>query len=157
EARARAGASWVDESGTPFPPETLGPEQEVWCDLLRDGDGTGALLASADPHVPPSSYVAGDFWARMLHDVRPSWARDYHLAVIAHAAGDLSTARAHYAASIAQHSSAWAVRGLARIAAEQGDPSTASDLLRAAVAMAPTEPTLRYESIAAALHIGDAR
>jgi tetratricopeptide (TPR) repeat protein len=155
EVRQRAGTAWLDETGTPFPDSTMGPQQEVWRDLLRDGAGA-ANLAGADPAVPPGSYVAGDAWDDLLTGAAPSWARDYHLAARAHAAGDLSTAHKHYSASLDRERSAWALRGLALVAAEQGDHGTARDLLRAAVDIAPDEPTLRYEAVGAALQAGDA-
>jgi tetratricopeptide (TPR) repeat protein len=152
DVRQRVAVAWLDETGTPFPDSTMGPQQEVWRDLLRDG----AALAGADPRVPPNSYVAGDVWDALLSGAAPSWARDYHLAVRAHAAGDLPAAHRHYNASLARQRSAWALRGLALVAAEQGDHATARDLLRAAVDIAPAEPTLRYEAVRAALDAGDA-
>jgi tetratricopeptide (TPR) repeat protein len=154
QVRQRVGAAWLDETGTPFPAGTMGPQQEVWRDLLRDGAGT--VLADADPRVPPSSYVAGEVWDALLAGAKPSWARDYHLAVRAHAAGDLATARRHYRASLDRQRSAWALRGLALVAAEQNDHGTARDLLRAAVDIAPEQLSLRYEAVGAALQAGDA-
>jgi Domain of unknown function (DUF5107) len=154
EVRQRAGVAWLDETGTPFPDSTMGPQQEVWRDLLRDG--AGPALASVDPGVPPDSYVAGDLWEDLLSEAAPSWARDYHLAVRAHAAGDLSTAHKHYSSSLDRQRSAWALRGLALVATEQADHATARDLLRAAVDIAPAELTLRYEAVRAALDAGDA-
>jgi Domain of unknown function (DUF5107) len=154
EVRQRVGTAWLDETGTPFPDSTVGPQQEIWRDLLRDG--AGAALADADPQVPPNSYVAGEAWSDLLSGAVPSWARDYHVAVRAHAAGDLSTAHEHYSASLARQRSAWALRGLAMVAAERGDHATARDLLRDAVGIAPAEPTLRHEAVRAALDTGDA-
>jgi uncharacterized membrane-anchored protein len=100
--------------------------------------------------------VAGEVWDALLAGAKPSWARDYHLAVRAHAAGDLATARRHYRASLDRQRSAWALRGLALVAAEQNDHGTARDLLRAAVDIAPEQLSLRYEAVGAALQAGDA-
>lgn len=155
EARQVTGGAWITESGTPFANETMGAEQQVWRELLPGDPSGGTALLHTDPRSPPISYVAGEVWERLLSRSPSSWARDYHLAVLAHAARDLVTAHERYSASAAQQPTAWALRGLAHIASEQQDPPAAAELLKAATARAPDEPTIRLEAIIAALEVGD--
>ena len=155
EVRTRSGDEWLSETGTPFAAETVGPETATWMEILQTDANRRTALEDADPRVPPRSYVVGDTW-RLLLAKRPGcWARDYHLAVLAHAAGDLPTAQALYGASLTWHPSAWALRGLAHVLHEQGMGRNAADTLRSAVNLAPDQPTLRHEAVAAALEAGD--
>ena len=157
EVREATGQDWLDESGTPFLPETLGPEQEPWLQLLHDGEAAGAALSVADPATPPSSYVSGSSWERLLSSCPQSWARDYHLGVLAHADGDLDTADQRYSASTASRPTAWALRGAARVARERGNARRAAELLEEATAAAPEHPSIRVEAVTAALDAGDSR
>lgn len=155
EVRTRAGHGWLSETGTPFTAETIGPETAMWMEILQADAGRRTALEDADPRVPPPSYVVGDSWHRLLAERAGCWARDYHLAVLAHAAGDLPAAETLYGASLAFHPSAWALRGLAHVLHERGMGRSAADTLREAVNLAPDQPTLRYEAIVAALETGD--
>ena len=155
EVRDSTGQEWLDETGTPFLSDTLGPEQQPWLQLLRDTDAGGAALSEADSSTPPPSYVAGEPWARLLSQCPPSWARDYHLGVLAHASGDLDAAQRHYSASTTRLPTAWALRGDARVARERGDGRRAADLLARAAGIASEEPTIRIEAVTAALDAGD--
>ncbi|MEP6665057.1 MAG: DUF5107 domain-containing protein [Nocardioidaceae bacterium] len=155
ESRTQTGEGWVDETGSPFATETMGPDQDVWRQLLSENPSNKAALFHADPLTPPASYVIGDEWASRLGRSPSSWARDYHLGVLAHATGDLAAAHEWYSASLAQQPTAWALRGQGRIAAEQGDHQTAADLLMAAAALAGHEPSVVIEAITAALAVDD--
>ncbi len=155
EARTVTGEPWISESGTPFTAETTGPDQQLWRELLHGDPGAGTALLHADPQKPPRSYVVGDVWSRLLSQCPASWARDYHLGVLAHAAGDLGAAHQRYSASVAQQPTAWALRGLAGIASTQGDCPTASALLRQATSLAPGEPAVVCAAVTAALEAGD--
>ena len=155
ETRTVAGEGWVSESGTPFATDTMGPDQQVWRDLLRGDPSAGTALLHADPRTPPRSYVMGEVWKRLLSRSPSSWARDYHLGVLAHARGDLVAAHQFYSASVAEQPTAWALRGLARIAREKGDLPAAADLLGTAAARAPGEPSIMVEAITVALEAGD--
>ncbi len=155
EARTMIGRGWLDETGTPFPEHTMGPDQHAWRALLDNGCEAATAFSDADPQPAPASYVVGEQWERLLSGCPPSWPRDYHLGVLAHAAGDLDAAHDHYSASLARQPTAWALRGLGQLAGEREDFATAADLLRAAVAMAPEEPSIRLEAITAALESGE--
>ena len=74
---ARAGVRWsggtaggergLDRAATPFPAESLGPEQAAWVELLDTG-----RLPSAHPRTPPSSYLVAPAWADRLEGRRPT-------------------------------------------------------------------------------------
>ncbi|ACQ79601.1 TPR repeat-containing protein [Beutenbergia cavernae DSM 12333] len=159
-ARRHAGQPWAVSVGTPFDAATIGPEQEPWSALVEAADaeagGGHALLTGADPGTPPPSYVAGEWWDGLLAEVPPSWAREYHRGVLAHAVGNVDAADAFYAASHEHAPSAWAFRGRARVAAERGDDAACVELYAQALALASDQVTLRREAVAAALDAGDA-
>jgi len=154
KARTMTGRGWLDETGTPFPEHTMGPDQHSWRALLEDRSEPAAVLSYADPQVAPTSYVVGEPWERLLSGCPPSWLRSYHLGVLAHAAGDLDAAHDHYSASLIRQPTAWAFHGLGRLASERENFASAADLLRAAVALAPEEPSIRFEAVTAALESG---
>lgn len=149
EVREATGELWIDESSRPFAATTLTAEQGPWHQLLTE-PGTDPFTG-ADPSVPPQTYVTGPIWAERLHRLAPSWLRDYHLGVLAHARADLETAREHLRASHSHHPSAWACRAEARVAAEQGERGPALELLTEALRLAPAEPHLLLEVMTAAL------
>jgi hypothetical protein len=153
-ARARTGQGWLAETGTPFEEGTMGKHQQPWYRLLDDGFDAATAFSDADPHTAPASYVVGEPWERLLSGCAPSWPRDYHLGVMAHAAGDLDAAYDRYSASLVRRPTAWALRGLGRLAVEREDVAAAADLLKSALAMTPDEPSIRFEAITAALDAG---
>ncbi|HET7303045.1 MAG TPA: DUF5107 domain-containing protein [Segeticoccus sp.] len=148
-------ASLPTGAGVPFAADTMGAEQELWRAVLTGGSAANDALREADPQTPPVSYVAGRAWPELLSRCDPCWARDYHLAVIAHAGGDLDGARRHYEASLADVTTAWALRGLGRISGEQGRSAEAAELLARAARLVPGERSLLFEAVAAALDAGD--
>ncbi|WP_442211385.1 DUF5107 domain-containing protein [Specibacter sp. RAF43] len=60
--RRAAGRGWIDETGTPFSPETLTADQAPWLALLRDDGGT--------PFPDAAAFVKGLDWERLLADPR---------------------------------------------------------------------------------------
>ena len=155
QVRAATGQRWVQaDGGTPFPSESLGGEQELWRALAGDRSAAEVMLAQADPAVPPPSYVVGPHWEAALAAVSPGWLRDYHLGVLAHARGDDERAQECYRASMADRRSAWALRGLAQVAADRGDHAGATDLLAEALELVSDQPTLLLEAMSAAMGAG---
>ncbi|MGC0274886.1 DUF5107 domain-containing protein [Pseudactinotalea sp. Z1739] len=153
--RSRSGRHWIaDDGGTPFAPESLGEEQLLWEALVRDPRRGQELLAAADPATPPASYVVGQFWEDLLSSAAPGWLRDYHLGVLAHSRGEDQRAEECYRASLADRRSAWALRGLAQVAAGRGDHAGATDPLSDALALADDQPTMLLEAMAAAIQAG---
>lgn len=147
--RAATGEPWIEEASRPFAAATLGELQAPWHLLLTDPGADP--FAGADPTVPPASYVTGSFWTERLGRLPAGWLRDYHLGVLAQARADLPAAEAHLRASLADRPTAWALRALARLAAERGRPGESADLLTEALRYAPEAPHLLREAMAAAL------
>ncbi len=148
----RRGRPWLPEpTGTPFPSGELGPEQELWSALITDPARAQTLLVQADVSVPPPSYVNGGQWEERLTTMPPSWLRDYHLGVLAHARGEQQRAHNWYASSLACAQNAWALRGEALLAQADGEHARAATLLRRALVLVNTEPTLLIEAVSASL------
>ena len=90
-----SGTDWFDDTGTPFPDSSLGPDQEPWLELLQSG-----RLPSQPPDCPPRSYVVGGDWEARLAAAPPTWLTDYLGAVLAHGRGDRARAIALYESSL---------------------------------------------------------
>ncbi|WP_427016586.1 DUF5107 domain-containing protein [Pseudarthrobacter sp. P1] len=95
--REAAATTWINTTGTPFAPETMTELQRPWAGLLQ--------AETAEEHFTgAASYVRGKDWVRAL--MAPEWLADapvepsaeavFHLAVMAHAAGDVGWAAATY-------------------------------------------------------------
>ncbi len=147
--REAAGEPWFDDAGTPFPDDSLGPDQQPWLDLLR----TGALPEHPPDH-PPISYVIGTDWESRLAAAPPSWLTDYHRAVLAHGRGDRRSAHDLYESSLQRQPNCWARRGLAEVARADGRPDDAADHAVAAARMAPSEWRLAVEAVGRLLDAG---
>ncbi|OIV35791.1 hypothetical protein BIV57_19670 [Mangrovactinospora gilvigrisea] len=148
------GSGWgalagVSTAAAPFPEESLGAEQRPWRELratgaLPDGDGTAA----------PVSYVTGEEWDGLLAAAPQSWLTHYHRGVLAHTAGRLDAADAHYAASLAERATPWARRGRALLLAERGLLAEAAEEARAAASGAPGLWQLAAEALGLLLEAG---
>jgi hypothetical protein len=97
--RRRSGVAWIDDSGTPFAAEGIGPLQQPWLDLLA-----GSEKADAARFAGAQSYVSGEDWLELLADATTPTGSGadalFHRAVIHHARQDIGTARSLYEASI---------------------------------------------------------
>ncbi|MDR6866927.1 tetratricopeptide (TPR) repeat protein [Microbacterium resistens] len=152
---ARLGEPFAPLPGVHFTPDEPG---SPWAALL---DGA---LPDADPSVPPSSYVEGEGWERLLSAAPQTWLSQYHLAVMRHAADDLRTAIAHYEASLRKARSPWALRGLGlallAIAGEDGESgaglSDDSEARADAIARLTDAHALAPDCIPLTLELGDA-
>ncbi len=150
--RAAAGEPWFDDSGSPFPDDSLGPDQQPWIDLL--GAGTMPLHS---PEQAPQSYVVGTDWGSRLAAAPPSWLTDYHRAVLAHGRGDRRSAIDLYESSLHRQPNCWARRGLAEVARAEGRLNDAADHAVAAARMAPSEWRLAVEAVSRLLDAGRSR
>ncbi|MBP2478747.1 hypothetical protein JOF53_007619 [Crossiella equi] len=149
--RAASGEPLLPAS-TPFAEQTLGPDQQPWLELLRT-----KTFPEHDPATPPPSYAEPADWAARLAAAPQHWATAYHRGVLAHNTGALDEAADHYRQSLALAPSAWALRALARVSTEQGDPGKAAQLLREALALAPGVWQLAAETVSTLLSAGSAR
>jgi tetratricopeptide (TPR) repeat protein len=111
-----------------------------------EGDG------SDQPLIPPVSPV----WQPYFENRPRSWWASLMRAIRAHAGGELAAARSHYQESLALQPSMIARRGLALIAAAEGDDAAAAEGYLAAVALDPHCRALLVEAIDALLVAGRA-
>ncbi|MDT3398684.1 DUF5107 domain-containing protein, partial [Streptomyces sp. B1866] len=119
--------------GTPFPPDTLGPEQEPWRRLLR----TGALPdwpAGPLPADPGPSLVA-PVWRDLLEAAPGTAAAEYHLGVAQWHAGDRAQAERSWERSLRCAETPWALRCLAVADTVAGHPVRAAQRLLRAVGL----------------------
>jgi hypothetical protein len=160
--RRRNGDSWVDETGTPFPAESISADQEPWRDLLSGAGFSGS-----------ASFVAGEDWETLLTTQESDPHAILHRAVMAHARGDKGAAALYretlqrasripgtatdaISATIAQ-----AHRGLALLAlsgAQRGsDPTLIAvgiDHYEQGCRAAPGHAALLVEAVTASVHAG---
>jgi len=120
--------------GTPFPPSTLGEEQEPWLALLE----TGRLPARKPEDAPVAPMVRVE-WEPALAAHPPRWDALLQLGILKMERGDPAGARAAWEASVALVPSAWALRNLAQLELRERRP--AAELLARAWDLAP-EPIL---------------
>ena len=137
EGRLRSVGRGFDRPATPFPAESLGPEQSAWVELLDSG-----RLPSAHPDSPPPSYLVAPAWADRLEDSpADDWLTWLHRGVARHHAGDIEGAIVAWRRSVGAAPNAWALRNLAVVA----DGAEAAELLRRAVSLIPDRPALLVE------------
>ncbi len=140
---------WVDETGTPFPVETIGVDQLSWWDLLQ---GNGFADAT--------TFVGGADWDTLLAAEEPTTGVLLHRGVIQHAAGNHQRAAAFYrqtlaAGQVAATVGAQAHRGLALIALAEDAAVHALSHYRAACGLVPASLPLLVEAATAALKADD--
>lgn len=149
--RTAAGEPPLGTPGTPFPEESLTGRQAPWTALLRTGG-----LPDTDEAIAP---VLGGDWARRLADAPGTWQSELQLAHLARAAGDDANARGHAHRSLEHRRTPWALRLLALILKDLGEPAEAADHHLAAHELAPELRPLAVEAghaLVAAGRAGDA-
>lgn len=156
--RAKAGQNPCAPASTPFPDDTMGPEQAPWLELLEKGS-----LPETAPNVPPASWMIQDEWREMLEKAvhtgkSDHWLAWLHLGVM-YLGGqwNFDKARAAWEKSIACKPNAWAYRMLAALATHLKDNEQASRLYSQAVALAPDNQRLVIECGRSLVEAGKAR
>ncbi|MEU5386411.1 DUF5107 domain-containing protein [Kitasatospora cineracea] len=149
--RAHTGQGPLPTPGTPFPADTLGPEQAPWLELLTHG-----TLDPGDPHQPPASHQSDPAWIPPL-TAADTWLAHLHLGTLHAHRGDHDSARACWQRSLDRHPTAWAWRNLAALAAHTGDLDEAAHAYRQALRHAPALLPLVLESTALLLRAGHPR
>jgi hypothetical protein len=140
-ARRKHGAlPWIDETGTPFAPQTITAGQRPWQKLLDGVELSGA-----------TTYVRGTDWEALLAALPESAAALGHRAVMAHARGALAGARELYLLSLGMEPSALAHRGCAMLLLAEGDDAGGLDHYRRACACEPGSVALLVEAATAAV------
>lgn len=133
-------------TGTPFAPESLGPAQRPWVELLR----TGRVRRPEHP-LPPPSYVVGEEWADAIECAEDDWASWLHRGVLRWHAGDRAGAREAFEQSLKCEENPWAARNLGLAALLDGEPATAVRLLHGAHRSVPGLRPLTIELLDAHL------
>jgi tetratricopeptide (TPR) repeat protein len=153
EVRRReiAGEPALTGPGTPWPDDTLGPEQEPWLELLRTG-----RIPHADPGQPPPSYVVGRGWLPLLEAATDDWVAWLHRGVARWHSGAPEEARAATETSVKHRPTPWALRNLAVMQRAAGDLPAAVDCYRRALARAPGLRPLVLEAMDALVAAGAA-
>ena len=126
------GADPDDLPGTPFG-QPLSDGFRHLITLARTGE-VDQDAAGSDLLMPPIT----DRWGAVLDRAAKGWWGQLMIAIRCHAQGDLEGARVGYLRSAELRSTPWAARGLALLAAGQGDHVSAADLYARAVGQAPT-------------------
>jgi hypothetical protein len=142
--RRRRNLPWIDETGTPFPRDTIGADQQPWLDLLEGSGFAGA-----------ATFVRGDDWDALLTDAQGPHAL-LHRAVLKHASGALGEARELYSNSLESSPSAIAYRGLAVLSLTEGNGEDGLHNYRLACAVEPDNVFLLIEAATVAIREGAA-
>jgi tetratricopeptide (TPR) repeat protein len=156
--RAKAGQSPCAPPSTPFPDDTMGPEQTPWLELLMKG-----ALPETAPGVAPVSWMIQDEWREMLETSVQAGKSDHWLAWlhlgIMYLGGqwDFGKARSAWEKSIAHKPNAWAYRMLAALATHEKKPADAAAIYPKAVALAPDNQRLVIECGKSLVEAGHAR
>jgi tetratricopeptide (TPR) repeat protein len=136
------GDGAMDRPATPFPADSLGPEQTAWLGLVESG-----RLPAADPSEAPGSYQVGRLWAdRLERSGAEDWATWLHRGVARHHAGDVDGAISAWRRSNEAAPNAWALRNLAVVTS---DPMASIALFEKAFRLAPDQPAVLAELIEA--------
>jgi len=145
ERLVKAGKPPFAPAAMPFPSSTLGPDQQPWLHLLRDGQ-----LPCISHATAPGSLMVQPEWRQLLEVSANSshgahWLAWYHLGLMRYRAGDRSGARAAWEHSCKLQDNAWARRQLAISALENKEPAQALELLCAAARLSPHVVPLALE------------
>jgi hypothetical protein len=134
-----------DVAALPFPKQCLGPDQEPWLSLLKDG-----VLPERDVLDQPGHYVIQPEWETLLEEsIRRAdsdhWLGWLHLGVMRMEALDREGAREAWTRSIERRPSGWAYRNLSVLATRDGNVDAACDLMARAWEIGPRIAPLAIE------------
>jgi hypothetical protein len=149
--RTRTGIRAMGSAGIPFPDRTLGPEQQPWLQLLEKGE-----IPNRDPAAAPGAYMTQREWRGLLEEAIAGgrgvhWLSLLHLGTMRYRARDVEGARAAWERSLELEKSAWVLRSLAVLEADEGDLGRAADLWLSAARMRPDIAALVVEACEAML------
>jgi len=162
--RLHAGSGWGAlerlrraQTGEPdlLPPElefddsTLGPDQEPWLRLLREG-----ALPARTPEMEPGSLMTQPEWGPLMeaglsHPAGDHWAAWWHLGNLRLEARDVQGAQEAWLKSGERTPNGWALRNLAVAARRNGSAAETRDLLQQSWETGPKIAPLAIEYAAA--------
>jgi tetratricopeptide (TPR) repeat protein len=143
--------------GLVFDDASLGPEQEPWLGLLRDG-ALPDVTSTAEPH----GLVVDPAWRTLLEEALAegrgeNWLAWWRLGVLRQNAGETGAARDAYQRSLAFAETPWSLRNLALLALGDGQLGEAADLYLAALRLHPGLLPLAVECGRALIEAGRAQ
>lgn len=142
QRRDAMGEPAITSRGTPFPGDSLGPDQAPWAQLLASG-----IMPKWSPSEPPPADVVGAGWTTLLEASLPTWLTHLALGVAAFAAGDTPTAREQWQSSVRLEENGWALRNLAILDRLDGSAAVAVGKMQRAVDLLPETVELVIELI----------
>lgn len=150
--RRKAGRGWIDETGTPFPAETVTDQERPWLDLLDGKEFDGAAFNGA------ASFVAGADWEDMLGEQENPGAW-FHAATMKHARQDFDAAKELYRRVLADEATrpetkALAHRGLGLALLAEGKDKEGLAELRKGVEAHRSSPALLTEAVTLSIRHG---
>ena len=147
ERRRHAGLPPMNSPAMVFDEASLGPEQEPWLALLRNG--------TLPEHSAPVSWMMQKEWQDLL-DASPArhWLSLLHLGVMRYQAGDAAGARDAWEHSLALRRTPWALRNLAVDARKEKQADRAAELLSEAYLLLPDLRPLAAECGRALIEAG---
>lgn len=135
--------------GVEFPASSLTGEQAPWLTLLRGAVSMG--------RPETGSWVHGDWWLDHIRHTEENGHREYLLATIHHARGELVEAEQHYWRALKHGPDALACRGLGLLRIAAGDAHLGADLLWMASRQAPEVWQLAGEAARSLAAVGRLR
>ncbi|RSN11602.1 DUF5107 domain-containing protein [Nonomuraea sp. WAC 01424] len=145
-ALERRAGGLPESAATPFPDDTLGPEQTPWLSLLAEGRLPGEAVCEA-------VCVVGPRWLNLLRTAA-DWHGRYHLGLNLWAAGDRAGALDAWREALAVRRHPLVLRALAEAGRIDGDDAAAAVLLLEAHALAPGMRPLTVETLTALIAAG---
>lgn len=123
--------------GLSFDDDTLTPAQTPWLELLEQGS-----FPDCPPDQFPNNFVVGRHWRPRLEAAvaagrADNWSGWYHLGIMRAHDGEVVSARTAWERSLTHVVTPWALRNLARLAAEKGEPDEAASRYHEALQLAP--------------------
>jgi hypothetical protein len=121
--------------GLSFPPESIGPGEKPWLDLINQGALPPWPVSAAPPGFPGAGNA--DIWQPLLllSPQRGSpdggdWLTPYYLGVIDFERGDTEKAKEWWGQSLSVRENPWALRNLAQAEQREGNTAGALDYYR---------------------------
>ncbi len=135
----------------------LSAEQQPWLTLLQTG-----RFPDTDGDAPSAGLLVQDAWRALLEaaverDPQAGWEAWLHLGTMRLHHGDREGARVAWEASLARRRTPWALRNLAVLLRQDGQPGEAAALMLEAQALQPDSAPLLVETARALIDAGRAQ
>jgi len=154
QRREAAGEPPFCSAGLAFDAASLTAEQAPWLSLLREG-----AMPAVDATDAPRGFMVQGEWRAPLEDAvaagrAANWLGWLHLGLLRYHTGDHDGAGAAWQASLGLTRTPWALRNLAVLARDNGNPALAAELYLAAQRLQPALLPLAVECGKALIEAG---